>query len=65
MPKMKARSTAKKRFRRLSSGLVKCAKAFRRHLLTSKTTKRKRNMRRTAYVMPAETRKLVQLLSHR
>lgn len=65
MPKMRSRTTAKKRFRRLSSGLVKRAQAYRRHLLTSKTAKRKRNLRKTAYVTPVEARKIIQLLPHR
>ncbi len=46
MPRMKTRSGAKKRFRITSSGKVKRAKAFRSHILTSKTTKRKRNLRK-------------------
>ena len=50
MPKMRSRTTVKKRFRRLSSGLVKRAKAYRRHLLTKKSAKTKRNLRKTAYV---------------
>jgi large subunit ribosomal protein L35 len=46
MPKMKTKSSAKKRFRVRGSGSVKRAMAFKRHILTKKTTKRKRHMRR-------------------
>jgi large subunit ribosomal protein L35 len=46
MPKMKTRSGAKKRFTITSSGKVKRAAAYRSHILTSKTTKRKRKLRK-------------------
>ena len=45
MPKMKTRSAAKKRFRLTAKGKVKRSTAFRSHILTSKTTKRKRKLR--------------------
>lgn len=50
MPKMKTRSGAKKRFSVTASGRVKRSKAYRRHILTSKTTKRKRNLRKSTLV---------------
>ncbi|MBP1647400.1 MAG: ribosomal protein, partial [Bacteroidetes bacterium] len=45
MPKMKTRSSAKKRFKITGTGKVKRATAYRSHILTSKTTKRKRKLR--------------------
>ena len=48
MPKMKTKSSAKKRFRVRGSGSVKRAMAFKRHILTKKTTKNKRHLRGTA-----------------
>ncbi len=45
MPKMKTKSGAAKRFRIQGSGGIKRTKAFLRHILTKKTTKRKRHMR--------------------
>jgi large subunit ribosomal protein L35 len=45
MPKMKTKSGAAKRFRAQGSGGIKRTKAFRCHILTKKTTKRKRGMR--------------------
>jgi large subunit ribosomal protein L35 len=45
MPKMKTKSSAKKRFRVRGSGSVKRAMAFKRHILTKKTTKNKRHLR--------------------
>ncbi len=50
MPKQKSHSGAKKRFKVLKSGIVKRSKQNRRHILTKKTTKRKRNLRQGAYV---------------
>ena len=42
MPKMKTNSSAKKRFSVTGTGKVKRAKAFKNHILTKKSTKRKR-----------------------
>ena len=45
MPKMKTKSGAKKRFKVSGSGRIKRGAAFRRHILTKKSTKRKRQLR--------------------
>jgi len=50
MPKMKTKSAAKKRFRVQGSGGIKRSKAFLRHILTKKPTKRKRGLRGTEQV---------------
>ena len=50
MPKMKTKSGAKKRFRVRGSGSIKRSQAFKRHILTKKTTKNKRHLRGTAGV---------------
>ena len=50
MPKMKTKSSAKKRFRVRASGSVKRSQAFKRHILTKKTTKNKRQLRGIAGV---------------
>jgi len=50
MPKMKYKSSAKKRFRTLGCGAVKRSQAFLRHILTKKATKRKRQLRGTSLV---------------
>ena len=47
MPKIKTHSGAKKRFKTTKSGKVKRAHAYTSHILTKKTTKRKRNLRKT------------------
>ena len=44
MPKMKTKSSAKKRFTITASGKIKRKHAFKSHILTKKSTKRKRNL---------------------
>ena len=46
MPKIKTHSGAKKRFKTTKSGKVKRAHAYTSHILTKKSTKRKRNLRK-------------------
>lgn len=53
MPKMKTSSGARKRFKVTGTGELKRQRANRRHLLTSKNRKRKRNLRRSALVDPS------------
>jgi large subunit ribosomal protein L35 len=50
MPKMKTRSSAKKRFHVTATGRIKRAQAYRSHILTSKTQKRKRKLRKGVLV---------------
>jgi large subunit ribosomal protein L35 len=54
MPKQKTRSGAKKRFSLTSTGKVKRSSAYRSHILTSKSTKRKRKLRGGGYVSRAD-----------
>jgi len=50
MPKMKTKSGAKKRFIVRAGGSIKRSQAFKRHILTKKTTKTKRQLRGTTEV---------------
>ena len=50
MPKMKTKKSASKRFKVRGSGSIKRGQAFKRHILTKKTTKNKRHLRGTAAV---------------
>ena len=50
MPKMKTKSSAKKRFKLTGSGKIKRKHAFKSHILTKKATKRKRNLTHTGLV---------------
>lgn len=58
MPKMKTHSGAKKRFKKLKSGLVKAAHAGRRKKLAKKTAKRKRFLRGKLIICPADTERV-------
>ncbi len=55
MPKMKTKSGAAKRFTVRGSGSVKRSQAFKRHILTKKTTKNKRQLRGTTEVHATNT----------
>ena len=48
MPKMKTSKSAAKRFKLTGTGKLKRAKAYKSHILTKKSTKRKRNLRQAA-----------------
>ncbi|MBC7902579.1 MAG: 50S ribosomal protein L35 [Gemmatimonadaceae bacterium] len=53
MPKVKTNSSAKKRFKVTGTGKITFQKAFKRHILTKKSTKRKRAMRQKGEVAHA------------
>ncbi|MBQ7676901.1 MAG: 50S ribosomal protein L35 [Lachnospiraceae bacterium] len=48
MPKMKTKRAAAKRFSVTGTGKLKRSKAYKSHILTKKSTKRKRNLRQSA-----------------
>jgi large subunit ribosomal protein L35 len=54
MPKMKTHSSAKKRFTFTGSGKIKRKHAFKSHILTKKSTKRKRNLTKSGLVSDAD-----------
>ena len=56
MPKMKSHSGTKKRFRRSGTGKLMRAKAFKSHILTKKTTKRKRGFRPETEIAAADAK---------
>ena len=56
MPKLKSHSGAKKRFNLTKTGKVKRAHAFKSHILTKKSPKRKRNVRHETEVAKADTK---------
>jgi large subunit ribosomal protein L35 len=63
MPKMKTRSTVKKRFRVTAGGLVKRKKVNLRHILTKKGSKRKRRLGKKAIVNPVQAKKLMMMMA--
>ena len=62
MPKQKTNRSAAKRFRKTASGRYKRFKAYRSHILTKKTTKRKRKLRRPTLVARADERRVKRLV---
>ncbi|MBA4250814.1 MAG: 50S ribosomal protein L35 [Chlorobiaceae bacterium] len=62
MPKMKSNRGACKTFKRTASGHFKRKKAFRSHILTSKSRKRKRNLRQSTLVSIPEEKKVSLML---
>ena len=56
MPKMKSHSGTKKRFRRSGTGKLMRAKAFKSHILSKKTTKRKRGFRQETEIAAADSK---------
>jgi len=61
MPKMKTKKNARKRLRVTKSGKIKCYRAGRRHLLTSKRGKRKRYLGKPTYLAKGDE-KVVKLM---
>jgi large subunit ribosomal protein L35 len=62
MPKMKSDSGAKKRFKKTASGKYKRRKAFRSHILSTKSSKRKRHLRKATLVSEQEQKKMVMMI---
>jgi large subunit ribosomal protein L35 len=62
MPKMKSNSGAAKRFKRTGSGKIRRNSAFTSHILTTKTTKRKRNLRKSSIMAPADAKRIKVLI---
>jgi large subunit ribosomal protein L35 len=62
MPKVKTNSSAKKRFKVTGSGEITFQKSFKRHILTKKSTKRKRSLRKKGVVSDANTHFVKRLL---
>ncbi len=62
MPKMKTHKGAAKRLKKTKSGKIKRFKAFKSHILTKKSSKRKRNLRKSALVFKGDQKRIAQLL---
>jgi large subunit ribosomal protein L35 len=54
VPKLKTRQSVAKRFKTSASGKIRRAKAFKNHILTKKSSKRKRQLRKSTDVAPAD-----------
>jgi len=63
MPKMKSNRGAAKRFKKTATGKFKRSRAFKSHLLTKKTSSRKRKLRKGAMISKADRKRIGRLLS--
>jgi large subunit ribosomal protein L35 len=64
MPKMKTNRGAAKRFRKTASGGFKCSHSHRRHILTKKSTKRKRQLRATGALHASDVKSAARLMPY-
>jgi large subunit ribosomal protein L35 len=62
MPKMKTHRGAAKRFKKTGSGKIVRSRSNKQHILTKKSPKRKRQLRKSALVDPVDAKRLKQLL---
>ncbi|MDD3692846.1 MAG: 50S ribosomal protein L35 [Oscillospiraceae bacterium] len=65
MPKIKTHSGAKKRFKLTKTGKIMRAKAYKSHILNKKTTKRKRNLRKTTTVDVTNSAQVKRLIPYK
>jgi len=63
MPKMKSKSGAKKRFKFTGTGKIKRSHAFKSHILTKKSTKRKRHLTHETLVSKADFKAVKEMLA--
>jgi len=64
MPKMKTHKSSAKRFKVSSSGKIIRSKAYKSHILTKKSAKRKRNLRKDTTISSVEVKKVKVLLPY-
>ncbi len=64
MPKMKTSRAAAKRFKVTGTGKLKRAKAYKSHILTKKSTKRKRNLRKSAITDVTNVKNMKKILPY-
>ena len=64
MPKMKTTKAAAKRFKKTGTGLLKRNKAYKSHILTKKSTKRKRNLRHATIADETNVKNMKKILPY-
>ena len=64
MPKLKTHSGAAKRFKKTGTGKIKRGHAFKRHILTSKGTKRKRQLDTDTILDKADPKKIERMITY-
>lgn len=65
MPKIKTLRSAAKRFRSTASGKIKRKKAYHSHILTKKTPKRKRNLRKQTLVNGVDQKRVRMMIPYK
>ncbi|RJP21997.1 MAG: 50S ribosomal protein L35 [Candidatus Abyssobacteria bacterium SURF_5] len=63
MPKMKSNRSAAKRFKKTATGKFKRSRAYKGHLLTKKTSSRKRKLRKSAIVSKSDQKRIERMIS--
>lgn len=63
MPKLKSKSCAKKRFQLTGIGKIKRKHAYKSHILTKKSIKRKRKLTHSTLVSQADSKRILQMLN--
>ncbi|HIZ43359.1 MAG TPA: 50S ribosomal protein L35 [Firmicutes bacterium] len=64
MPKVKTSRAAAKRFKKTGTGKLKRMKAYKSHILTKKSQKRKRNLRKSAVAVPSNAKVMKKILPY-
>ncbi|AYD39777.1 50S ribosomal protein L35 [Clostridium fermenticellae] len=64
MPKMKTKRSVAKRFKVTGTGKLKRSKAFKSHILTKKSAKTKRNLRKAGYVSSTQEKTMKELMPY-
>lgn len=64
MPKLKTKKAAAKRFKKTGTGELKRMKAYKSHILTKKTTKRKRNLRKATITDATNVKTMKKILPY-
>jgi large subunit ribosomal protein L35 len=64
MPKLKTNRSAAKRFKKTGTGKLKRMKAYKSHILTKKSAKRKRNLRQAVMTDPSNVKNMKKILPY-
>ena len=64
MPKIKTNKAASKRFKKTGTGKLKRMKAYKNHILTKKSTKRKRNLRKATTTDATNVKNMMKILPY-
>ena len=63
MPKMKTKRGAAKRFKKTGTGKIKRHSNYHSHILTKKSPKRKRQLRKASLISPVDTKRVLRMIT--